>query len=98
MKQGRNDEIRTYSESFIVGICHVPRTGFSPYTVRKICIEVAFSSTNTNVFPVANMFAQKLKANNEQCIELRVRPAFANSILFGKKGFCFLFVLFANSV
>ncbi len=50
-------------------------TVFLPYAVRRICIEVAVSLTNTKEFfvekkkfPVVNMLAWKLTANNEQCI------------------------------
>ncbi len=46
-KQGRNDEKTMYSEQCIVGVCHVSQTGFSPYAVPRICVEVAVSLTNT---------------------------------------------------
>ncbi len=51
------------------GVCHVSRTSFSLYVVRRICIEVAVSLTNTKYFFVKkkSSAARKLTANNEQC-------------------------------
>ncbi len=51
-KQGQNDEIRTYSEQWRVGVRHVSQTGFSHslYTVRRICVKIEISSTNTKEF------------------------------------------------
>ncbi len=64
-----------------MGVRHVSWTGFLPYAVHRICVRVAISSTNTKEFsmkkkfPVANMFVQKLTANNERCKVARL-PCF----------------------
>ncbi len=59
---------------YIKGVYHVSRTGFSPFTVHRICVVVAVSSTNTKYFFIEKKLsaAQKLTANNEQCTATRL--------------------------
>ncbi len=93
----RKTDVRRIS---LTGVCHVSRTGFSPYAVRRIYVWVAVSSTNTKNFFVEkkNRLPQlKLTANNEQCRATRL-SRFRQHFIRRKNNFVSLFVMFANSV